>query len=78
MRKIDSKEFKKIMIDVDMDSFTKLAEETGIHVTTLSDIANNERKPSWETVTKLADALHLTYEEIGKIFFAQELASTQN
>lgn len=74
MRKIDSKEFKKIMIDVDMDSFTKLAEETGIHVTTLSDITNNERKPSWETITKLADTLHLSYEEIGRIFFAQELA----
>lgn len=74
MRSIDTKEFKKAMINVDLDSFTKLAEGTGIHITTLSDIANNERKPSWDSMAKLADIFHLTYEEIGRIFFAQELA----
>ena len=74
MRSIDSKELKKAMINVDLDSFVKLEEETGIHKSTLSDIVKNERKPSYESISVLADALHLSYAEIGRIFFANELA----
>ena len=77
MRSIDSKELKKAMINVDLDSFVKLEEETGIHKSTLSDIVKNERKPSYESISVLADALHLSYAEIGRIFFANELAETQ-
>ena len=77
MRKVDSKEFKKAMINVDVDSFAQLAKMTEIHCTTLSNVVNNEQKPSYDTIAQLADTFHLTYEEIGRIFFSQELAQTQ-
>lgn len=74
MRKVDSKEFKKAMINVDINSFAQLADITEIHCTTLSNVAKNEQKPSYDTVAQLADTFHLTYEEIGRIFFSQGLA----
>ena len=74
MRFIDTKAFKKAMIDADCESFVQLEEKSGVDKITLSNIANNKQKPSYDTLVKLADALHLSFVEIGEIFFYQELA----
>ena len=74
MRGIDAKMFKKAMIDADFDSYLQLEETTGINRSTLTNILKGEQKPSYDTIEKLADALHLQYDEIGAIFFARELA----
>lgn len=72
MRNVDVKALKKAMIEVDLDSNTKLSAATKIDKCTLTALVNGTRKPSYDTVIKLADALHLSYEEIGSIFFARE------
>lgn len=77
MRTFDTKEFKKAMIDADMDSFVELEASTKINRNTLSSYAKGEQKPSYDSIAALADALHLTYEELGRIFFYNELAQEQ-
>ena len=77
MRQVDSKALKKAMIDGNCDSFVQLSQETGIDKITLSNVCNGKQKPSYDTIVKLADTLHLRYEEIGAIFFYRELADTQ-
>lgn len=74
MRNVNSKSFKKAMIDANYDSFMQLGKDAEIDNITLSNICNNKQKPSYDTIVKLADALHLSYVEIGEIFFCQELA----
>lgn len=78
MRNVDTKEFKKAMIEVGIDTFSELSAITKVDKTTISDIANNARKPSYDTIQALADGLHLKYDEIGRIFFANDLASEHN
>lgn len=73
MRNIDVKMFKKAMIDADFDNYIQLEERTGVNRSTLTNILKGEQKPSYDTIEKLADAFHLRYDEIGAIFFAQEL-----
>ena len=73
MRSVDSKAFKKAMIDANCESFVQLEKESGVDKITLSNIANNKQKPSYDSIVKLADALHLSFVEIGEIFFYQEL-----
>ena len=77
MRNVDTKEFKKAMIEADINSFTELSDVTRVDKTTISDVANNVRKPSYDTIQALADGMHLKYDEIGRIFFANNLASMQ-
>lgn len=78
MRYIDIKELRKNMIEADMDSYTELANATGIDKSTISSIVKGEQKPSYDTLCKLIDALHINYDEIGRIFFANTLAREQN
>ena len=77
MRCVNSKEFRKAMIDADCNSFGELEAKTEIDRTSLSNYAKNAVKPSYESICKLADTFHLTYEEIGRTFFYNELADTQ-
>lgn len=74
MRFVDTKAFKKAMIDANCESFVQLEKESGVDKITLSNIANNKQKPSYDSIVKLADSLHLSFVEIGEIFFYQELA----
>jgi len=77
MRNVDAKAFRIAMINANYDSFVQLSNETGIDKITLSNVCNGKQKPSYDTIEKLADALHLGYEEIGSIFFYRELADKQ-
>lgn len=73
MRRVDVKEFKKAMIEADYDSFVALETATGIDRASLSAIARGDRNPSWDTMASISDALHLSYDGIGRVFFCQEL-----
>lgn len=73
MRSIDTKEFKKAMIDADFDTFGKLEEATGIDRTSLGNYAKGDQKPGYDSIAKMSDAMHLSYEEIGRIFFYREI-----
>ena len=78
MRKVDTKEFKKAMLEGNCDTFIALASASGVDQATLSCIARGERKPSWDSIVAITDALHLRYEEIGRIFFCNEVADMQS
>ena len=75
MREIDTKEFKKAMIDADCDTYGQLSDKTGINRMTLSDYASGAQNPSYDSIAKLADVMNLTYEQIGSIFFHLDLAT---
>lgn len=77
MRNVDSKAFRKAMIDADCDTYGELSERTGINRNALGDYASGKQRPSYDSVEKLADALYLSYEEIGRIFYALPLAETK-
>lgn len=77
MRTVDSKAFKKAMIDADCDTYGQLSERTGINRMALSDYVSGEQRPSYDSVAKMADALCLNYEEIGRIFYAVPLAESK-
>lgn len=72
---IDVKEFKKAMIDADLDSIQKLAEKSGVDRNTISFLINGKTLPSTEVMRKLATALELPSERAGRIFFATKLTS---
>lgn len=76
MRRINTKELKKAMIDADYTTLTALSSASEIDMTSLSLITRGERIPSWDTMVALSDALHLTYEGIGRIFFYSEVTDT--
>ena len=74
MRSIDTKGFRKAMIDADCNTLGDLERESGIDKSSLSSILNGGRLPSYESIAKLSDAIHLSYEEVGCIFFYNDLA----
>ena len=73
MRSVNTKEFKHAMIDDDYHTLATLAAASGVDQASLSCISRGERKPSWETIVAIAEALHLTYEGIGRVFFYNEV-----
>lgn len=77
MRSVNAKEFRKAMIDADYDSFSKLEADTGIDRASLSSYAKGTIKPSYDSICKLSDAFHLKYDEIGRIFYYNELAEVE-
>lgn len=77
MRRVNTKEFRKAMIDADCDTFIQLEAATGIDKSSLASLAKGERKPSWESIASITEALHLTYDGIGRIFFSNENTSMQ-
>lgn len=77
MRSVSTKDFRKAMIDVDCDTFGKLEEKTGIDRTSLSNYARGVVKPSYDSIATLAETFHLKYEEIGRIFFYNDLAEVE-
>lgn len=76
MRRVSTKEFKKAMIEADYTTLTSLSAASGVDASSLSLISRGERIPSWDTMVALSDALHLTYEGIGRIFFYSEVTDT--
>lgn len=71
---VDTKELKKVMIDANIPTITGLADASGVDRNTLGNILSEKTKPSATAIEKIAAALSLSGEDIGRIFFAQELA----
>lgn len=70
MRKIDTKAFKKAMIDKDINTIGELEEKSGVSRCTIAEVMNGARTPSYETIARLADTLELDSEDVGRIFYA--------
>jgi transcriptional regulator with XRE-family HTH domain len=41
---------------------------SGLHPTYISDIERGARNPSWEAITRLAEGIGVTVEEIGRTY----------
>lgn len=77
MREVNAKEFKKAMIEADCDTYGQLSELCGISRTILGQYVAGDQKPSYDSIVKLADAMGLTYEDIGIIFFSVPITELQ-
>ena len=73
MRSVNGKAFRKAMIDADCNTFGELEAKAEMDRSTLANYAKGTQKPSYESIAKLADTFHLTYEEIGRIFFCNDV-----
>lgn len=69
----DTKALKKRMIDHDISSIQKLSDLSGINRKTLSDVLDGDSRPSSNVISALAETLDMKSEEIGLIFFAEEV-----
>lgn len=52
------------MVDKKIDTLTQLAEQSGIHPSTLSRAIKGERSPSTITILRLMKCLDMTFQDI--------------
>ena len=71
---VDVKELRKAMIDAKITTITGLADAAGVDRNTISAVLNGKAKPSAPVIEKISNALFLSGEDIGRIFFNQNLA----
>lgn len=71
---VDAHELRKAMIDSNYNTVVSLADASGVDRNTISAILSGRTKPSAVVIEKLAKALNLDSEGIGRIFFSKKLA----
>lgn len=71
---VDRTALKKAMIDAGLDTILKLSEASGVNRNTLGEILTGTAYPSSIVMQKIVNALHLTPEQAGQIFFTLKLA----
>ena len=74
MYTVDTKELKKAMIDAGIDTTSELSERSGVNRNTAGEVVNGKIYPSSDVMARMAEALGLSGEAAGRIFFAKELA----
>lgn len=76
VRKTDTIELKKAMIEKGFNTNISLANASGINRDTLGKVLNGQIQPSYEVMNKLITTLELSETKAGRIFFAPDLRST--
>jgi len=74
MYQVDTRELRKKMIDADIATIAGLAEASGVDRNTIGAILSEKARPSSAVIDKIAEALGMEGEDIGRIFFATELS----
>ena len=74
MFSVDTKELRKAMIDAGINTTSELSEKSGVNRNTLGDILNEKIFPSSDVMSRIAEALKLSGEDAGRIFFSRKLA----
>ncbi len=69
-RQTDLIAFKKLMIEKGLEKIADLSAASGVDRTILGRILNGKVQPSADAMYKLADALCMTPEQAGSIFFS--------
>ena len=72
--RVDIKELRIAMVDANLNTITALADASGVDRNTIGAILGDKTKPSAQVIERLAVALSLSGEDIGRIFFSQKLA----
>ena len=75
---VDTIELRKAMAEARINSMVALSEASGVNRNTLSDILNDKIRPSASVIEKIAKALSLNAETVGRIFFTAVLAEMQD
>ena len=70
---VDTVEIKKRMAENQIDSIADLELITGVNRNTLSKVIRGKSYPSAHVIGGIAYSLHMTSEDIGRIFFCQKL-----
>lgn len=70
---VDGKYIRHKMIELGINSYTELAELSGVDRNTISNVIENKFRPNAATMDKLYKTLKLTPEEGGRVFFGNEL-----
>ena len=71
---VDAQGLRKAMIDADITTIIALSEASGVDRNTIGAILNKGAFPSASVIEKIAIALDLSGESIGRIFFSRKLA----
>ena len=71
---IDTTALRKAMLDAEMVTIGDLSHASGVDRNTIAAILNEKGKPSAQTIERLAAALSLSGDDIGRIFFKEKLA----
>lgn len=71
---VDVQELRKAMIDAGINTIVGLSEASGVDRNTIGSILNKNTSPSASVIEKIALALDLSGESIGRIFFSRKLA----
>ena len=71
---VDTAELKKAMIDAGINTAVELSEKSGVNRNTVGGILNGDIRPSSAVIEKIARALSLDGNDIGRIFFKLQLA----
>ena len=70
---VDTIALKKLMLDNDVKSILELSEKSGVDRNILGAMLAGNKRPSSRTMDSIVCALHISPEEAGKIFFADNL-----
>lgn len=71
---VDTAELKKAMINAGINTAVELSEKSGVNRNTVGGILNGDIRPSSAVIEKIAKALSLDGNDIGRIFFKLQLA----
>lgn len=71
---VDTAELKKAMINAGINTAVELSERSGVNRNTVGGILNGDIRPSSAVIEKIARALSLDGNDIGRIFFKPQLA----
>lgn len=71
---VNTNQLRKAMIDADCMTITDLSHVSGVSRNTIGGILDGSIRPSSAVIEKIAAALSLDGDDIGAIFFSQNLA----
>ena len=71
---VDTAELKKAMINAAINTAVELSEKSGVNRNTVGGILNGDIRPPSAVIEKIARALSLDGNDIGRIFFKLQLA----
>lgn len=70
---VDVAALKKIMVDMNIDTISELAKQSGVNRNTLSDVLSEKARPSSDVMYKLVACLKIPPARAGEIFFNNSL-----